>query len=135
MTIQEIKQLFYAYRNGVVADTLRRSGMQYRMIFGLNVPQLAAIAREIGYDNTLAEALWADQGVRESRLLSAYLFNPAELPMERALQLCEDLQTQEEADILAFRLLRHLSYRTQLATLLKSTACAPLAARALERFT
>ena len=133
MTLKEIKHKFFAYRNGVVADVLRRSGMPYKVIFGVDLPSLTYIARKTGYDSELAETLWADRNVRESRLLAAYLFDPAELPIERALQLCEDVQTSEEADIMAFRLLRHLPYRYQLSEQLKSTSSGALAVRALEK--
>lgn len=108
-TIREIKKQFMAYRNGIVADTLRSAGMDcYRVIFGLNVPQLAHIAGTQTPSMALAMALWADTGVRESRLLATYLFPPDQVDMQLALRLMDEVQTQEEADMLAFRLLRHL---------------------------
>ena len=98
-----------AYRNGIVADTLRSAGMTcYNVIFGLNVPQLAHIAGTIEPDMALARKLWADRGVRESRLLAAYLFPVAEVGFDEAEALINDAQTQEEADMLVFRLLRRL---------------------------
>lgn len=116
MTLQDIKKRFMAYRNGIVADTLRKAGMPYDIIFGLNVPQLGEIARGIMADReVLAEGLWADSKVRESRLLSCWLFDPAPMPRIRAEQLMDSVQTREEADILAFRLLRYLPYADELA--------------------
>ena len=113
-SISEIKHKFFAYRNGVVADALRRSGMPYRMIFGVDIPTLSTIARDTGYDETLADQLMADTEVRESRLLSFYLFDPEKLPLEKAVMICKSVQTREEADILAFRLLRRLPYAQEL---------------------
>lgn len=110
MTLQEIKHKFFAYRNGVVADVLRRSGMPYKMIFGVDIPTITSISKKIGYDASLAEQLWADKEIRESRLLAIYLFDPAAISRQRVLDLCNDVQTREEADILQFRLLRHLPY-------------------------
>jgi hypothetical protein len=79
-TIKEIKHYFMTYRNGIVADTLRSAGMTcYRIIFGLNVPQLAEVSRRYQQSIELAQALWADKGVRESRLLAAYIFPPQEI--------------------------------------------------------
>ena len=116
MTTQAIKQKFLALRNGVIADTLRKAGMPYKVIFGLNVPQLAEIAGGVTVDReVLAEQLWGDRDVRESRLLACWLFVPAPMPELRARSLMEDVQTREEADILAFRLLRRLPYAARLA--------------------
>ena len=74
MTIQEIKKEFFAMRNGMLGDTLRKAGMPYAVIFGLNIPQLGEIARRAQEDtaerDALARELWADTKVRESRLLA-----------------------------------------------------------------
>ncbi|MCM1004708.1 MAG: hypothetical protein NC402_00235 [Prevotella sp.] len=119
-----------AYRNGIVADTLRAAGMDcYNVIFGLNVPQLAHIAGTLVPGMTLADALWADRKVRESRLLAAYLFPPEEVSEQKALELMADVQTQEEADMLAFRLLRQLPYHPAL-----KAAASGYAATALSRY-
>lgn len=131
MTIQEIKHQFYAYRNGVVADALRRSGMPYRMIFGVDVPTLASIARQIGYDEDLADALWKETDVRESRLLATYLFNPENIEMNKAVSLASEIITREEADMLAFRLLKRLPYAAELADKLSGLPTCTLAAQSL----
>ena len=95
MSMQEIKKLFMAYRNGIVADTLRSAGMNcYSVIFGLNLPQLSAIARQITETHdrdafvSLADALWADKAVRESRLLALHLYGSSqEMPRDMAERL------------------------------------------------
>ena len=110
MTIREIKKYFFAYRNGVVADALRRSGMPHTMIFGVDLPAISALADQIGHDYELAEELWNDNDVRESRILAAYVFPPEDIDLKRAQQLCDSVRTQEEANILVFRLLRRFPY-------------------------
>ena len=121
MTIQEIKKQFFALRNGMLADTLRKAGMPYGIIFGMNVPQLGQLARDITADpdsdlGQLAGQLWADRNVRESRLLACWLFPVEAVTPEAALAMMADVQTREEADILAFRLLRRLPFAERLAT-------------------
>ena len=54
VTIQEVKHRCYAMRNGAVADTMRRLGAPYRVIFGVNLPQLKEIASDIQPDAALA---------------------------------------------------------------------------------
>lgn len=108
--IREIKHLFFTYRNGEIADTLRKAGMPYRMIFGLQIPQLADIARKFGQSKELAEALWKDSEVRESRILATYIYPPEEVDMASAIALSHEIATREEADMMAFRLFRRLPY-------------------------
>lgn len=121
MTIQEIKKEFFTFRNGLLADILRKAGMPYAVIFGLNVPQLGDIARQALASCTketreaLAQELWADTKVRESRLVACWLFNPDAVGIDEAKDLMESVQTREEADMLAFRFLRHLPFAKKLA--------------------
>lgn len=109
----QIRKLFYTYRNGIVADTLRSAGDSHRQIFGLQLPQISAIAREIGEGlndgerMALASELWGEKDCRESRLLAPYLFPVSSLSTEDAAALLEDCRTHEETDILVFRCLRN----------------------------
>lgn len=99
---------FFAYRNGMLADAIRQAGCPCARIFGLNVPQLAQIARQYGHNDELAHRLWAEKECRESRLLACYLFDPDKVSKQKALDLIDDIQSIEEADMLAFRLLKRL---------------------------
>ena len=110
MTLQEIHQRFFGFRNGIVAKAFHDTGHGHNRVFGLQLPQIAAIAREIGYDNDMGRQLWEEKDCRESRLLSCYLFDPSSLSLNDALNMAEDVQTREEADILAWRLLRLLPF-------------------------
>lgn len=102
-------------RNGVVAETLRNAGDCHNVIFGLQLPDLTAIARELEPSEELAEALWADSGVRESRLLACYLMPHEAMTPDKAIGMAASTRTREEGDILAFRLLRHLDFAPSLA--------------------
>lgn len=104
-----------AFRNGIVADTLRNAGMPYKIIFGLQLPQLKEISGTLNQDIDLAMELWNDANVRESRLLACYLFPKDKIDEKIASDLAESVQTAEEADILCFRLLRYLPFAPALA--------------------
>lgn len=114
--IQQIKRNFFAMRNGIVADTIRRGGLQYKMIFGLNLPQIVEIAAGLPHTKELAEELWADSRTRESRLLAPMLYPHEELTPERGAEMLREAQTVEVADILCHRLLRHLPFALKIAT-------------------
>ena len=114
MDLNDIHRKFFSFRNGIVAKTFSDAGDPHRRIFGLQIPQLAAIARETGHDSSLARQLWSEKDCREARLLACYLFNPDELSEEEAFLLASDVISREEADILAWRLLRHLPFAPEI---------------------
>lgn len=104
---QRIKRRFFAMRNGVVADMLRRGGSPFRIIFGLNLPQLADIASETGHDMELADELWANTSTRESMLLAPMLIDPADVDIDRGVDMICASPSVEVTDVLCHKLLRH----------------------------
>ena len=123
--LQQIKREFFAYRNGIVADALRKAGMPYKMIFGLQIPQIATIARQQEPSMALADSLWNDSDVRESRLLATYLFPPDEITEEKAMTLISEVRTPEESDMLSFRLLKRLPFAANLLSRIESDPSLP----------
>lgn len=114
--MQSIKRRFFAMRNGVVADTLRRGGSPFKIIFGLVLPQLDEIARSIGYDNNLAHRLWANSTTRESMLIAPMLIDPDKFSMDDAIEWASQSPSAEVTDILVHKLLRRLPYSFELAS-------------------
>ncbi|MCM1349011.1 MAG: hypothetical protein NC338_06315 [Firmicutes bacterium] len=104
--IQQIKRRFFAMRNGITADALRKGGSPFKIIFGLNLPQIVEIANETGFNRELAAKLWANKTTRESRLLAPMLIEPQQLSLAEALSMALDCETTETADVLCHRLLR-----------------------------
>lgn len=112
--LQDIKKDFYRYRNGIVAESLRKLYDPDVLIFGLTVPQLMEIARKYPKDLKLGLQLWKDKKTRESRLLALYLIPVALLEKETAREMFLDIRNSEEADFLAFRILRNTRYSEEL---------------------
>lgn len=109
MTIQEIKKDFFSFRNGIVAKTFLDSGYPYKHIYGLQLPQLTQIAVRIGMpSHELAKELWNDRECRESRLLSLWLFDRELLSRDELKSMIADVKTREEADMLAFKVLKRM---------------------------
>lgn len=113
--MQTVKRHFFALRNGVISDTLRRAGSPFKIIFGLNLPQLVDIAFVTPHEVTLAERLWANSTTRESMLLAPMLYPVEEFDIDTARSWAGEVPTPEVADILCHRLLRHTSYAPELA--------------------
>ncbi|MDE6535550.1 MAG: hypothetical protein K2K82_06005 [Muribaculaceae bacterium] len=117
MELKEVKQQFFALRNGLLADSLRKqASLPHKLIFGLNIIQLRALAAQIGLDSNLAATLWADSDCRESRLL-APMIQPEPQP-----QWLSKVRTPEEADILCHASLRH---HPRALELVRETALSP----------
>lgn len=125
--MQAVKRRFFAMRNGILADTLRKAGSPYPIIFGLNVPQLREIADSIGPDTELADRLHANATTRCSRLLAPMLHQPA-IERSKAEQWLRDSLSTEETDLLCHNLLRRQPYAPALsrAILAEAVAQSPL---------
>lgn len=115
--MQSVKRRFFAMRNGVIADTLRRAGSPFHVIFGLNLPQIVDISREVPEEQraTLAEALWHNSTTRESMLLAPMLMQPENITESRAEELLREVPCAETTDVLCHRLLRHCAFALRLA--------------------
>lgn len=113
--MQLIKREFFALRNGIVADSLRRAGAPYQIIFGLNLPQIVEIAAAKGPDRCLAERLWSNTTTRESLLLAPMIYPRGEMTRETAVEWVKAAPSAEVVDVLCHRLLRHLPFAASVA--------------------
>ena len=122
--MQTVKRRFFAMRNGAVADNMRRHGANYRIIFGLNLPQIVEIANETPCSVDLAEALWKNQSTRESMLMAPMIYPREDFRFETACRWASEVPTAEVADVLCHRLLRHTEFAWQLASSLVKSSVA-----------
>ena len=113
--LREMRKEFFAFRNGIVADKLRKAGDPHPVMMGCLLVDVQAIAQRqreaIGYVDTLAalaQELWEDTKSRECRLAAPMLYPPAMMSLEKALQWCASVETVEVADTLCHKLLRHI---------------------------
>lgn len=122
----EIRKAFYAMRNGLIVDTLRRGGLKYKYIFGLQLPQIKEIATRLSPDSPeeraiLARQLWNDTDCREARLTACHIMPPEHMAPGEAIVWAEGVLSREEADILAFRLLRYVADAEAIAERLETS--------------
>lgn len=85
MTTADIKSALRRFMNGDLAAQLRQRDMEYRLIFGIEIPRLRELAATLHADHPdatddewqqLAQALWTED-IRECRLM-ALLLMPAD---------------------------------------------------------
>ncbi len=113
--MQAVKHRFFALRNGAIADAMRRQGAPYKIIFGVNLPQLTEIARETGQSAELAQQLWDNQTTRESMLIAPMLYPRAEFGIDTARKWIETAVSTEAIDVLCLKLLRTMEYSQALS--------------------
>lgn len=100
--------------NGPLSASMREKGLGYRVIFGVEWPRLVEMAREIGPDYHLAQALWKED-IRECRLLAGLLMPPQDFLPEVADIWVEQMRWPEEAQYTVMSLFQHLPYASEKA--------------------
>ena len=114
MQLKDIKRLYRLYMNGIVSQSMRTKGAEYRVNFGLTLPLLRRIAEQITPSVEIAEELWQDKGVRESMLLAPMVYPVEQCTPAIAQRWVEEMPNTEVADFCCKYLFSHLTYASQL---------------------
>lgn len=120
--MQSVKRDMFAMRNGAVADRIRRLGNPYRIIFGLNLPQISEIAARYAGDTVLAEQLWANTSTRESMLMAPMIYPAEKMTEETAMRWIGEIPSAETADVLCLKLLKKLAFVPEIIGRLAASA-------------
>ena len=112
LQLSTIHKLFRGRQNIVVSSLLREHGYQYRVAFGCSLPDVKQLAQQILQQLAdpasplagltaveVAEALWADEGIRESKLAAPLLYPRGTMTVEVAERWADHLPTPEVADV------------------------------------
>lgn len=87
-----------------VTGSLQRFGITTARAYGIRVPHLRTLAKELGRDHPLALQLWAT-GVHEARILATMIAVPSQLTEEQAEVWVCDLDSWDVCDQLCGNLL------------------------------
>lgn len=123
--VRDIKRRLRAAMDGVLSRTMRETGVDYSVNFGVETFRLVDMAAELPHSVRLSTALYADD-IRELRLLAFLVVPPDEVDEDLALHYVEGLRYVEEAQTLVLHLLADRPFASQLAFRLLA-AEAPLA--------
>lgn len=74
-TLSQIRKKIFLARDGVSADSLRKKGIHYKMIYGVPVITLRKIAMDYAPDYELANTLWKEDN-RELKILATLIQEP-----------------------------------------------------------
>jgi len=107
--IKEIKLSFRQVMNGVTSKSMREKGATYKLNWGVSVIDLQKMASMYEKDYELSQALWKED-IRECKILATILMPYNEMLEDVADIWCDQIKTQEMAEITSFNLFRHLAY-------------------------
>lgn len=111
-TLSKVNALFRGRQNIVVSNLLRERGYNYKVAFGCSVPDIKGVVAMIsaglsdpespfmGLDVVeLAEALWADNNLREAKMAAPLLYPRGTMTVETAERWADSIPTREVADM------------------------------------
>src|SRR5574344_457767 len=114
--LREIKQSFRLMMNGETSRSMREKGVEYKINWGVSLPQLKDRAKEIGKNYDLAIELWKEN-IRECKVL-ATLVMPAERMLPEVVDIwMEQTTSQEMAEMASFNLYQYLPFASDKAFL------------------
>lgn len=112
--LKEIKRAFRLKMDGAASRSMRQKGLDYKLNWGVGLPELKAMAGEYGKDYDLAIALWKED-IRECKILATLMMPPERMLPEVVDIWMEQTPSQEIAEWAAVNLYQHLDYAPVLA--------------------
>jgi len=112
--LKEVKRSFRQRMNGITAQSMREKGTQYKLNWGVPLPELKEMAAQMGRDYELAQLMWKED-IRECRILATMTMPAEEMGYDVAEIWTTQLATQEMAEIAAFNLFSKIPEAPRLA--------------------
>lgn len=76
--LHEMRRVAGTVDHQATIEGMQRFGVHATEVIGLSVPQLRTVARRIGRDQAMAEALW-ETGIHDARILASLVGDPASI--------------------------------------------------------
>lgn len=111
-TIREIKSKFRLFMNGMISQSMREKGFDYKLNFGIEYPRIKEIAAEYEPNHELAQALWKEN-IRECKIMAG-LLQPVETFYREIAEIwIEDMHYPELAEYTVMNLFQRLPYASE----------------------
>lgn len=107
--LKEIRTKLRLSMNGVVAQSMREKGVEYKLNFGVELPRLKEIASRYEKNHDLAQSLWKEN-IREFKILAGMLQPVDTFYSEIADIWVEDIRYPEIAELTCMNLFQYLPY-------------------------
>lgn len=109
LQIQEIRTKLRLAMNGVVSQSMREKGLNYKLNFGVELPRIKEIAAGYEKNHDLAQALWKED-VRELKILAGFLQPIDSFYPDIADIWVENIHNPEIAEMTCMSLFQYLPY-------------------------
>ncbi len=110
--LRDIKTLLRLRMNGEVSTSMRKSGLNYKVNFGLDAFSIREIASRYTPDVLLAEKLWKENA-RECKILATMLHPKEAFSQDKADIWLDQCFLPELTEQLVFNLLQHLPFAAE----------------------
>ena len=107
--LKDIKTQLRLSMNGVVSQSMREKGLDYKLNFGVELPRIKSIAAAYEKNHDLAQALWKEN-IRECKILAGLLQPIDTFFPEIADIWVEDIRNIEIAELTCMNLFQNLPY-------------------------
>ena len=107
--LKDIKTQLRLSMNGVVSQSMREKGLNYKLNFGVELPRIKSIAAAYEKNHELAQTLWKED-IRECKILAG-LLQPVETFFPEIADIwVENMPNIEIAELTCMNLFQHLPY-------------------------
>lgn len=106
--LKEIKGRFRLIMNGVVSQSMREKGADYKLNWGVGLPELKKMAKDYGKDLDLAIELWKED-IRECRILATFVMPANKMDAGMVDVWVSDVRNQEIAGMASMNLFQYVS--------------------------
>lgn len=111
--IQDIRKRCRMAMNGIASASMRNSGLNYKLNFGVSIQKIKEIASRYEANKDLAETLWLD-GTRELKILATLLYPISQFDELTANRWVEQIPNQEIREQVCINLFQELPYADEI---------------------
>ena len=96
-TVKEIISYFKSLKNPANIEGMKRYGIAADKAFGVNIPVIRKLARELRYNHNLAHELW-ETGLHEARILAFLIDDPKDVDVEQMERWVSEINSWDICD-------------------------------------
>jgi len=97
MQYQEVINQLQALAKPEAAEGMARFGIKGQTVYGISIPELRNLAKQIGANSELAHQLWSS-GIHEARILASLIEVPARVTEAQMGQWAQDFDSWDLCD-------------------------------------
>jgi len=95
--VKEILSYFKSLENPSNIEGMKRYGINAEKIYGVNIPVIRKLAKELKYNHNLAKELWETK-IHEARILAFLIDNPKKVTIEQMESWVRDIHSWDICD-------------------------------------